>query len=259
MINNYDKEINDFIINVFNYYNGRINPINKAVLDINWANLMASNEGGYSRLPNIVSINPVVISRYNEDIIDLKISILSTIIHELYHTDQLINYQLYLADSNYNKYIEHACELETLLYISSHINEINNVFNLDVIFDKPRYDTFIKHWYLPGLKYERRYYHDHIFMCLDYLCRFNKDIASRLYNCIKDCIDNNELITIQINQESIDVNFNGNLIPIELYNNFISRYQCTGVYDCRYEIDYINQRLLIKITADVKNLMCKKV
>ena len=59
------KELDDFIIKVFHYYNGRINVINNnAVLDINWANQIMCNAGGYSKLPNIVVINPMIINRF---------------------------------------------------------------------------------------------------------------------------------------------------------------------------------------------------
>lgn len=259
---NYD-EINDFIIKVFNYYNGKINVINKATLDINWANLMMCNAGGYSRLPNIVIVNPMVIYRfynYNEFII--KANIIETIIHELYHTDQLINYTLYISDVNYTRFIENACEIQTALYMIGHIQEIYNAFGIDLgQYDKIGYNKFMARYSLPGIRYQRRYYYDHIFMCIDDICNLDQQVASRIYNFIKDNVNTKNDIIININGERIDVCFNGNLMPIDEFNTIISKYVCTGVHGVKHEIKYYKDSsdMIINIETKILNLMCKKV
>lgn len=260
MINKFDEGINSFIINVFNYYNGKINPINKAVLDINWADLTLCEDGGYSRPPNIIVINPLVISRYNENIIDLKISIISTIIHELYHTDQVINYQLYASNPNYNKYIEFSCEMETILYIAAHQIEINSTFGLDIYIDKMQYNKMISYWHQPGVRYQRRYYHEHIFMCIDNMCAFSKEVGADLHKAIINAINNDKTIILLINNTAIFISYKGDIMPIDEFNKLITPYQCTGIYNTDYEIKYEGGgNILITLNITSKNLMCKKV
>lgn len=261
MINN--NEINDFIIKVFNYYNGKINPINKATLDINWANLMGYNIGGYSRLPNIVIINPMVIIRfYNNDEFIIKVSIIETIIHELYHSDQLINYVLYASDVNYNKFIEHACEVQTALYIMGHTQEIYNIFGINLNSNNIKdYNKYMAYWDLPGVRYQRRYYYDHIFMCIDDMCNIDKNVALKVHQFIMDNVKNRDNIIININNEQINVCLNGNLMLIDEFNIKMSKYVCTGVHTVNHEITYYKdtKEFILNIKTEVLNLMCKKV
>ena len=257
------NEINDFIIKVFDYYNGRINIINKAVLDINWANQMTSNVGGFSRLPNIVIVNPMVIIRfYNNDEAAIKIALIEVIIHELYHSDQILNYKLYASDVNYNRYIEHSCEFQTILYVAAHLQEIYNVFGVDAyVSSKKDYNKWLNYWDIPGASYLRRYYYDHIFMCIDDMCAINKEIVSDVYQFIKDNIENKDDIIININDEIINVCLNGILMPIDEFNNKIRKYVCTGIHNVSHQITYgmDTKEMVIDIKTEVLNLMCKKI
>lgn len=257
------NEINDFIIKVFNYYNGRINPINKATLDINWANQMASNVGGYSRLPNIVIINPMVIIRfYNNDEFTIKIAIIETIIHELYHSDQILNYKLYASDINYNKFIEHSCEVQTILYVVGHLQEIYNTFGVDAcLSSKKDYRKWLNYWDLPGTTYQRRYYYDHIFMCIDDMCSIDIEVVNDVYNFIKSNIENKNNIIININNERINVCLDGVIMPIDEFNKIIIKYVCTGLHNVKHEITYDmkTKEMIIDIETEILNVMCKKV
>lgn len=255
------NEINDFIIKVFNYYNGKINPINKAVLDINWCNLNMCDAGGFSRLPNIVVINPMVITRfyYNDEFM-IKIQILETIIHELYHSDQIINYQLYMSDINYNKFIEHSCELETVIYIAGHVQEIYNVFGIDIFIDKDRYNKLINYWYYPGVRYQRRNFNDHIFMCIDNLCDLGTETGNYIYKAMYNSIKDRKNITFYINDEIIPAYIDGNPVSTEVFNKSMGKYQCTGVYEPTYDINnHDDGNISIIIKMQPTNLMCKKV
>lgn len=256
------EEINDFIIKVFNYFNGRINVVNKAVLDINWANLIMCRDGGYSRLPNIVVINPMVINRYYGDDSGFKVKacIIETIIHELYHTDQLINYALYMSDINYNKFIEHACEVQTAIYMAGHIQEICNVFGINGGMSFV-YDKCMAYWDLPGVHYQRRYYYDHLFMCIDDMYGMDKSTAQAIYEIIKDNVENKRDIIISINNERFNFCLNGALSDINQFNNFISKYVCTGLHTASFNISYYkdSKKLIIDLNTEVLNLMCKKV
>lgn len=257
------NEINDFINKVFNYYNGRINPINKAILDINWCNLMMCDAGGYSRLPNIVVINPNVIIRYygNNNDTNIKIAIIETIIHELYHTDQLINYTLYTSDMNYNKFIEHACEVQTAIYIAGHVQEVCNVFGIKTHISNKAYNNCMIYWDQPGVTYQRRYYYDHIFMCIDDLCNLNIETAPKIHQFITDNIQAKNDIIININNETIPVCLNGELMCIDKFNEIISKYICTGIHNVKHEVIYYKNphELVINIETEILNLMCKKV
>ena len=59
--------VNEFIYKVFNYYNGRINIFNPAVLHIEWVRKMNSENGATTRNPNVITIFPRVIQRYFPD------------------------------------------------------------------------------------------------------------------------------------------------------------------------------------------------
>ena len=255
------NEINDLIIKVFNYYNGKINVINKTVLDINWCNLMGNNHGGYSKLPNIVTINPMVIIRfYDNDEHIIKVAIIETIIHELYHSDQIINYNLYHSDVNYNQYIEHACQLQTVIYMAGHSQEIYNLFGVDTSIDKNQYNEIINYWWYPGINYQRRYFNDHVFMCLDNLAGFGKENGNIIYDLINIAIEDEIDIIVNINDEIIPVYVNGDTIDINNFNNIISKFKCNGSYDAYYKIDSDeNGNLIIIIKMQVMNLMCKKI
>ena len=94
----------NFIRSVFNYYNGRINIFNKAILCIDWV-IKRDDVAGYSTQPNIVYIFPrtLMIISNNEDV--FKFNIIMTVIHELYHTDQDVVYN-HIVDPAYNISIE---------------------------------------------------------------------------------------------------------------------------------------------------------
>ena len=255
------NEINEFIIKVFNYYNGKINVINRAVLDINWANLYDSNTVGLSKLPNIVQINPnVIINHYDGDVEDIKLNILCTIIHELYHTDQLINYIFYTSDSNYARLIESACEIETNYYISSHTHEINNVFGLTIKYDRDSNDAFLKYWYIPGVRYQRRYYHDHIFMNIDDICDFSVEASENVYNQLLNSINDRDDILLIINNDIIPICLDKRLITIDEFNNVIRCYKSDLIrrLGCDVKYNTYSKQLIFSIDSEISKLMCVK-
>jgi hypothetical protein len=255
------NEMQRFINKVFTYYNGKINVINRAVLDINWANQLMCDAGGYSRLPNVVVINPMIISRfYEEDEHVVKVSIIETIIHELYHTDQLINYHLYTSDINYNQFIEHACQLQTTIYMTGHQQEIYNIFGVDISVDKNKYNEMIKYWYYPGVNYQRRYFHDHLFMYIDNLVGLGEQNGLLVHELILKTIDAKKDIILNINGEEICAYREGQPVDINHLNSKLIKYQCTGIYNPKFSLyygDYDN--MIIEIEIQVSNLMCKKV
>ena len=97
------EEYTEYIKMIFNYYNGKINVINNsAYLDINWLEQPRCHAGGWSHTPDIVKINPAIIIAFNENDWDvIKVCTLEVIIHELFHTDQLIHYNHMSVDLKY--------------------------------------------------------------------------------------------------------------------------------------------------------------
>lgn len=98
---------NEFIQKVFNFYNGKINKSVRAVLKINWA--MPDEElWGTTLSSGIVMIYPVaiILSSANEEV--LRYVLYETVIHELSHIDQIVDYNRYVVDDEYKASVE-AC------------------------------------------------------------------------------------------------------------------------------------------------------
>ena len=260
------EEINDFIIKVFNYYNGKINIFNnKAILNINWVNLYDHSTQGYSSMPNIVVINPMVIyRRYGYDLYDTKGAILETIIHELYHIDQAINYNLYRSDLNYNQYIEDACQLQVVTYIAGHTEEIYKTF--DILFDRDYYKENINYLFHPGAYYQRRQFKDHLLMYLDIICDLNDEFGNKLCQFINYCIVNRKNITLNINDIILPVYIDGVPISIDDFNKNVYAFMYeNGRFNFEVNIDPgVNNNLFITIKLQeiiymCNTIMCKKV
>lgn len=250
-----DNEIESFILKVFNYYNGKINLFNNnAKLNINWANMMDTSIGGYSIYPNIVIIYPRIIYRYSQDIEDFKMTVVEVIIHELTHTDQIIDYDLYDSNKEYTDYIEYACQLQAQLYILSNTNDIYNKFGIRINLNKKQQEEIIRFWYYPGVYYNRRKYVDHICMLIYFLypiCDKNK-----IYEIISSIQNNDKNLIITINNNEIVVKNEYGFVNLNQFNDFASKFICTSTYTPSMEVYDIGYAYYIKIDLDVKNEMC---
>jgi hypothetical protein len=227
-------------------------------LDINTANLEGCNAGGYNRAPNIIIINIKVIMRfYGDNDVVLKASIIETIIHELYHADQIINYNLYNADINYTEFIERSCELQTCIYMAGHAQEIYDVFNVDSRLKREDYNKCIMYW-SSGSNYQRRRYIDHLFMCIDNIVGINRHTVKLVYNHINDALIRGSDIYLTINDDIIPIQENLNRMPMEEFNARILQYS-RGYVEVRGFSLSIGQdkALFIDIQADSKSIMCK--
>jgi len=144
------KKMEVFTKEVFEYYNGIINTISSKYMNLEITNYdcninMNKNIFGYCK-PNTITINLSKLIRFfmcSYDILYdynsklryiniIKINILYIIIHELYHSDQIIDVNKYTIDNEYKNYIENQCNLFTYNYISSNIKEIENKFNIRI-------------------------------------------------------------------------------------------------------------------------------
>lgn len=212
---------------VFNYYNGRINKLNcPAMLMIEWADLQSCTFAGVTSNPNIVRIYPKVIYRHanpNDPIFSLRYMIVETVIHELYHIDQLLDFARLPMDPQYSKYIEDAVEVQTAIYISNHVQEIGEQFGLWIEPAGGSFTNMIAR-FETGAHYNRKRYEDHVFMAI-------KEIISGVHDSIMDDIqliirsniaDKVGSIKVQIGNGDIFVIQDGGYVaPIEQINQFL--------------------------------------
>lgn len=259
-MNYINREKTDFFIRkVFDYYNGRINTCNISRLQIDWVNLAGTSNGGLSRNPNVTIIYPLVIGRFVDNEFVFYFVILETIIHELYHQDQMIDYIRMASDPNYVKLIESAVEIETNIYIANHMSEILCNFGLDVSvysFDLFRLNVYR---FECGYRYSRRTWFDHILISLrEIVYDFNTFMSIR-----RDMIDifearrNQNRLILYINSAPFYIYDNGVWCNTQALNEFL--YNLFYAYTLRttsviYTTDDIDS--YISVETDLKQRMC---
>lgn len=131
-MNTLDYYVN-FTIDAFKEFNGKVNKVNSnarlEVMSVDGVKL------GKFKYPNIVYIYiDFIMYTYKEDNL-IKIKIIESVIHELFHCDQIINLLYYDNDSEYYNQIESSVVFMTYKYINHNWNYIANRFGLD----KPGY------------------------------------------------------------------------------------------------------------------------
>lgn len=243
-----------FIYKVFQYYNGRINTCNLARLEINWVGLYDRAEAGLSRNPNLVIINPHVVARYTDDEFTFYFVILETIIHELYHQDQMIDYIKMASDPNYVTLIESAVEIQTNIYIANHINEILYNFGIDA----SRYGLEIYRENISlfeyGYHYKRRTWFDHILIALReviyYFDTFT-DVSDDLKKILDTGVGD---FKISINGIFMDICKNGIWVNIQTLNDFL--YETFFSHTVRTIAVTYGRDGWLEINAELKNKMC---
>ena len=250
--------INDFITEVFSTFNGIVNPINIAELDINWADLINTNAGGYSKTPNIVIINAAVILRFNDyDEECVKSCIVETVIHELFHCDQIIDYRRYGSDADYTNYIEHACQVMTYLFMSTNTGFVNRLLGFDI--NPEIYKDCLKYWQAPGVYYNRRTYVDHVFMCLSQLAYFTGEELQALYETLMESFCNPNDFTLVINGEYVCVKKGYTFMSLFDLNSVLKNYSCTGTVFSDWKVETDGMDTIIYFGIKVTNLMCRAV
>lgn len=246
-----------FATKVFNYYNGRINTCNIARAEMNWLNMAGKNEAGISRNPNLVILYPSVIARYTDDYFQFCFVLMETIIHELFHQDQMIDYIKMTSDPNYVRLIESAVEIETNLYIANHVNEILYEFGFDI----SRYNLNVYrdnvNMFECGFYYKRRTWFDHILIVLremiyyyDTFMDVRNDLIALLTG--KSNIDKFRLV---IDGNEILIYDRGSWINISALNNF--SYENFFKYTSRVISVTYGRDNFLEIRTDLKNIMCK--
>ena len=159
-------ELNKFIYNVWNYYNGKINVIIPARLEIDYSYYESSTTVGIQYYPDLVIIYPMqMIKIFHNNTHLLLQSIIETIIHELYHVDQF-KLESQTTNPEYVNIIERQVEFQTNCYIMNNMQDIYNTFNVVMDYDyyKDRLSTYSK-CYVPA--YRRVHLIEHYALFID--------------------------------------------------------------------------------------------
>lgn len=199
-----------FITKVFNFYNGRINTFNPARLQIEWIH-NSTNAAGQTKNPNMVLIYPLTVAKYSDSEYKFFYILLETIIHELYHIDQIIDYPLMVFDNYYLARVECAVEEQTNIYLANNKQEIFENFGIDVSMVNNTILSNINKY--AGALYHRRRSIDHLFVILKEV-----DALSITKNNLQELLYGYDINTVSIT-------INGKLCAtsidnINLINNF---------------------------------------
>ncbi len=252
------EEINTFINNVFNYYNGRINRIIPSIIEINWCMLENSTNAGVTTTAKIVRIFPMVIARCVRNKNQLKSMLLVTIIHELYHVDQYIVPSRLEYDQEYVKSIEYPVEFMTWCYILNHEYEISQF--IDFNFSIKGIMDFVNTYSSYPYRYHRTTYIDYLCCVIDDICRFyDNQFYDYVKSAIFDGFKSNKDIQIIINDNSIFIKKNNiyediKKVQIFLHNNYFAN-RCRG--DVNMEIENRCDTIVINIKAKLYNIIAE--
>lgn len=258
------QELTDFIVKAFNYYNGKINQVNyPARLEIQWANLHGSYQAAYTSLPNKLCINAQLIFNYYENnIAQIYYEILESIIHELHHMDQIIDYSRVKYDIDYVNYIECAVETQTYLYILQHQQEILEVFGIDI----PKRDIcrFLQLSDI-GYVYHRQRYEDHVTMIFGYIFYvYNnsttfKHIQEFLLDIMSVVSSTDASLIVSINGNQFKIQHGKQLAPIRDINDFFYnncfKWKAARIISIDSKFINNNSVALINIIAEFGNIM----
>ena len=253
--------VNEFIYKVFNYYNGRINIFNPAVLHIEWVRKMNSENGATTRNPNVITIFPRVIQRYFPDPYWFYYNIILCIIHELHHVDQDISFVRMATDAMYVHNIEAVVEMDTYLYMANHQREIAEQFGFQDIIPYNKYYESAKGLFETGELFIRRDYRMHMISILkDFLNCDNHPLIAKFDTAF---IDPTTKIDVIINDKMFTLKDKELCMPVAQLNSILE--EEFFKYNLRYaELNFgvvsgaVNTKMLV-ITTKCSNFIGKAV
>ena len=262
--------IEAFIRKVFNYYNGRINVINyPAILHVEWANLYGKTIAGHSYLPNNVVIYPMIIARYYQaNTSQFYSHIIETVIHELYHMDQIIDYNLTRYSEQYVDQIERAVETQTALYMLQNQQEIAENFGIYIDEDDIRFLlSSAQYAYTSYVPYRRKRYQDQLISLISDV-GFPGVQHSVFENIMPLYIDIDTIITtgngsilLYLNEGAIYAQKNGGRLSIwqlnEFFNDNYYRYHVHALPSVDWKFE--DNQMTIKISTNGANVMATYV
>ena len=223
------EKITNFINKVFNYYNGKINTFSKAQLFIEFVN--KSSIAATTKIPNIITVYPLSIIRYAKNEYDLYYLLLESIIHELYHIDQIIDYPRTMRDMYYMAQIECAVEEQTNIYLANHRQEIFEQFGIDVYMNSKLINNISK--FSMGI-YHRKRLPNHIIGILKEInsalplnSKINMDeLSFKIINTL----NNNGIISLNFNNTIVKSTDNIDIFNYVIYNEYF-KYELPDPYN----------------------------
>jgi len=253
------ETVNAFIVSVFNYYNGKINPFNIARLQIDWTHQYGSSNGATSRNPNVVTVYPLVLDRYFENPYWFNFNIINCIIHELTHTDQEINFLKMKSDINYRTLIENITEMETFLYMSNHRIEIQRVFGVKYNNMDPYYPALYNSGLETGCRYIRRNYYTHMISMLQEITHSeSNDIIEYFRIAFTDI---NSVIIMRINNKEFTLKDHLQCMPLLQLNDIMEEeFYKYNLRSANSSINQLSQNVYyLNIETKCKNIMMKLI
>ena len=253
------KEVEDFIHKVFNYYNGRINRIIPSFINIEWA-LYDITTMGITYTSKTVTIYPMVIAKYSKGNKHFKLNIIMSIIHELYHVNQYIEYSQMHYRKDFENSVEFPVEFMTWCYITNHEYEIATLsggctYNDNTLNSCISIYSAFKYGY-----YRIRSIDDYIFTVVDDILRSRSDYNANDFKPIfYECI-NKQDVSLSINDNNIIVKSNGVYNDIQeiqkfVYNNYSMYKYRENVKGCINEYD--DGSIIIQLSIKSYNYMAE--
>ena len=161
-----------------------------------------------------------------------------TIIHELFHINQYVDYLKSAYNADYAKMVEDSVDAYTTFFIASHIGDILDIVGCDIEipYDERAYAKY------QNSVYNIRYFGNHIKSLLLELGVSEED-ANNTINCI-------------ISSQKYHIEVNGDIIPIKINGVY---YNIDEINECArkiYNYKYINPETSIyKIYAECINII----
>lgn len=188
-----------YAIDVFNYFYPRLVKIKRPIyLHVNIYSLYDDTIYGQFTFPSQIQIFLCnIINTEKEDNL-IKVQIITTIVHELMHSNQNTNDKRYANSSKYADRIEQDVEYETSKYVLENGAEIESIFGVDLTDHLYYMDKCVN----AGGNYKERSAAEFIFYALNAVTGWNTKEAiakMRQYENASVTINDHEKIMVKIN------------------------------------------------------------
>lgn len=166
---------------------------------------------GYYTHNMIIKLNiPIIIEKcYHCDLEKMKLEVLKILVHELYHTIQFIDEELYDRIGDYYDEVESQVERKTSLFFINNYELIKTLFNIDIIKYLPEFNFIINALGDKGINF----------------CNKNDNLLLYYYSQLKNIISTspnsfNSGNRIKIKKEVKELLINIPNIVVKFTNNF---------------------------------------
>ena len=226
------EEIKKLIEGLFNKYNGLVNICVPARLEISPIRTLNNHRAGDTVYPNTVIIYSTNIINYSSSTEELITYIAETVIHELYHIDQLIDTTKINSDYAYNNSIESAVDFMTYTFITNNFNDITNTINSILGYNVIKANSIL-YYYTSFSKfnstnnfywYNRKNIYDHIIIGF---INMLGPAASSMCAKLIECFETQKTVTLKINNNILPITWldlqddSYMIININVYNEFV--------------------------------------